>query len=34
MTWRHYVAAERYDKFDIFRMMNAQQHRHARSSAR
>jgi amidase len=23
MTWRHYLAAERYDKFDIFRMMNA-----------
>ena len=22
MTWRHYEAAERYDKFDIFRMMN------------
>jgi amidase len=21
MTWRHYMAAERYDKFDIFRMM-------------
>jgi amidase len=23
MTWRHYEASERYDKFDIFRMMNA-----------
>ena len=23
MTWRRYKAAERYDKFDIFRMMNA-----------
>jgi amidase len=23
MTWRHYEAADRYDKFDIFRMMNA-----------
>ncbi|HEY8288250.1 MAG TPA: amidase [Acetobacteraceae bacterium] len=23
MTWRHCQAAERYDKFDIFRMMNA-----------
>jgi len=23
MTWRHYEAAERTDKFDIFRMMNA-----------
>ena len=22
MTWRHYEAAERYDKFDLFRMMN------------
>jgi amidase len=22
MTWRHYQASERYDKFDIFRMMN------------
>ncbi|MDR3535962.1 MAG: amidase [Acetobacteraceae bacterium] len=23
MSWRHYLAAERYDKFDMFRMMNA-----------
>lgn len=23
MSWRHYLAAERYDKYDIFRMMNA-----------
>jgi amidase len=23
MSWRHYLAAQRYDKFDIFRMMNA-----------
>jgi amidase len=22
MAWRHYLASERYDKFDIFRMMN------------
>ena len=22
MTWRHYMASERYDKFDMFRMMN------------
>lgn len=22
MTWRHYVASERYDKFDMLRMMN------------
>jgi amidase len=23
MSWRHYLASERYDKFDLFRMMNA-----------
>jgi amidase len=23
MTWRHYLASDRYDKFDMFRMMNA-----------
>ncbi len=23
MTWRHYLASERYDKFDLLRMMNA-----------
>ena len=34
MTWRHYEAADRYDKFDIFRMMNAEQHGDPRSSAR
>ncbi|MGE4043450.1 MAG: amidase [Acetobacteraceae bacterium] len=26
MTWRHYMASARYDKFDIFRMMNGNNH--------